>query len=90
MKKVIVASQNPVKITATKQGFEKMFPNETFEIKGVSVSSGVSDQPRNDEETFNGTLNRANNASQVEPDADFWVGLEGGIELKGNEMEAFA
>ena len=90
MKKIIIASKNPVKINATLNGFQKMFPNETFEISGVSVTSGVSDQPKNDSETFQGAWNRADNASKEVSGADFWVGIEGGIEEKGSDMEAFA
>ena len=30
MKKIIVASKNPVKINAALNGFQKMFPEETF------------------------------------------------------------
>ena len=37
MKKVIIASKNPVKINAVKKGFKKMFPNENFDFNGVSV-----------------------------------------------------
>jgi inosine/xanthosine triphosphatase len=90
MKKVIVASKNPVKINATKAAFEKMFPNETFTFEGVSAGSGVSDQPMTDDETFNGASNRVTNAREAVPDADFWAGLEGGLEEKNGEMEAFA
>ncbi len=88
--KIIIASKNPVKISATLAGFKQMFPQDTFEIEGVSVSSGVSEQPRSDSEAFSGALNRVNNASQEISDADFWVGMEGGIEEKQAEMEAFA
>jgi len=90
MKKIIIASKNPVKINATLSGFQRMFPNEQFEIESVSVSSDVSDQPKSDSETFRGACNRANNACQVNPKADFFVGIEGGIEEKNFEMEAFA
>jgi len=90
MKKIIIASKNPVKINATLIGFQKMFPNEQFEIEGVSVSSGVNDQPKNDSETFSGAWNRADNACKEKPDADFCVGIEGGIEEKNSDMEAFA
>lgn len=90
MKKIVVASQNPVKINATLNGFQKMFPRETFKIESVSVPSGVSDQPKNDSEIFQGALNRANNASEAVMGADFWVGIEGGVEEKNDEMEAFA
>jgi len=90
MKKIIIASQNPVKMNATLTGFQKMFPDEKFEIEGVSVISGVSDQPSSDSETFSGAWNRASNACQEKPEADFCVGMEGGIEEKDSEMKAFA
>ncbi len=90
MKKIIIASKNPVKINATLNAFQKMFPNETFEIEGVSVLSGVSDQPKNNLETFQGAWNRSENASKAAINADFWVGIEGGIEEKDKDMEAFA
>jgi inosine/xanthosine triphosphatase len=91
MKKIIVASHNPVKLQATLDGFQRMFPGEIFTVEGVSVSSGVSEQPSNDTETYQGALGRAKNARLAMPEADFWVGLEGGIEQKNtNEMESFA
>lgn len=90
MKKIIIASKNPVKIDATLSGFQKMFPNEKFEIEGVSVPSGVNDQPKSDSETFSGAWNRADNACKEKPDADFCVGIEGGIEEKNSDTEAFA
>lgn len=89
MKKIIIASENPVKINATLSAFQKMFPVEHFEISGVSVSSGVNDQPLSDQETFQGAWNRAENASK-ETEADFWVGIEGGVEQKDAEMQSFA
>jgi inosine/xanthosine triphosphatase len=90
MKKVIIASKNPVKIQSVKNGFEKMFPNQEFEFIGVSVPSGVADQPFSNDETFLGAKNRANNAFTDFNVADFYVGIEGGIEFIKNEMEAFA
>ncbi|NEV93351.1 non-canonical purine NTP phosphatase [Psychroflexus sp. YR1-1] len=90
MKKVIIASKNPVKIKAAKQGLEQMFPDQEFECVGVSVPSNVSDQPMSDEETFLGAKNRADNASGSDKDADFHIGIEGGIAQINNEMQAFA
>ncbi|MBI4085130.1 MAG: inosine/xanthosine triphosphatase [Candidatus Liptonbacteria bacterium] len=90
MKKIIIASKNPVKINATLDGFKRIFPDKTFEIESVSVASGVSEQPVNDSETFQGAWNRAENASKAVPGADFWVGIEGGIEEKNSDMEVFA
>lgn len=90
MKKIIVASGNPVKIQAALQGFREMFPDEELEAEGVSVPSGVSDQPIGQEETFDGALNRARNARKEVPHADFWVGIEGGNIKIGKEMEVMA
>lgn len=89
MKKVLIASLNPVKIKAVKIGFEKMFPTERFEFQGLSVPSGVSDQPQSNAETLQGAQNRAGNALSAQA-ADYWVGIEGGIEAVKEEMEAFA
>lgn len=88
--KIIVASKNPVKINTTLDGFKKMFPEQEFEIEGVSVPSGVADQPKTDKETFEGANNRSLTAKQQFPNADFWVGIEGGIEDTGTEMTSFA
>lgn len=85
MKEIVVASLNPVKITATSEGFKKMFPGEQLKIRGVEIPSGVSDQPMTDGETFRGALNRVENVSRIEK-ADFWVGIEGGIEKRDGEL----
>jgi len=90
MKTVIIASKNPVKIEAVKIAFEKMFLQEKFEFIGESIPSGVSDQPMSDEETLQGATNRTTKAQTQFPEADFWVGLEGGLEKVNDEMHSFA
>ena len=90
MKKIVVASQNPVKVNAVQSGFERMFPSEVFSISTVTVPSGVCAQPASDAETLTGALTRARNAAQTVKDADYWVGVEGGIEDVNGEMTAFA
>jgi inosine/xanthosine triphosphatase len=83
MIKIAVGSQNPVKIEATKEAFLAIWPHEEFKIEGVSVPSGVSNQPMSDEESITGAKNRAKAALQ-ETGADYGVGLEGGLqEIKG-------
>ncbi|WP_086982264.1 inosine/xanthosine triphosphatase [Vibrio aphrogenes] len=79
-KKVIVASLNPAKINAVKSAFSASFPDEQFVFEGVSVASGVPDQPMFDQETKQGALNRVHHAQRTISDADFYVGLEAGIE----------
>lgn len=90
MKTVLVASQNPVKIKAVGNAFTRMFPDQEFRLKSTSVISGVSDQPLTDEETLQGAINRAVNAREKERSADFWVGIEGGIEFREEDALAFA
>ncbi|WP_261817413.1 inosine/xanthosine triphosphatase [Vibrio gallicus] len=80
MKKVIVASLNPAKINAVKSAFSEVFPERLFSFEGVSVASEVPDQPMSDIQTKQGALNRVHNAKAQVKDADFYVGLEAGIE----------
>jgi len=90
MKRIIVASSNPVKAEAVKRGFERMFPDEEFSIETISVFSGVSDQPMTDGAARKGAQTRAENARHVEPGGDYWVGLEGGCDYLEGEMVSFA
>lgn len=95
MKKVVLASRNPIKARATENGFRQAFPGEEINVVAVSVPSGVPDQPFGDAETLLGADNRVVGARERIPDADFWVGLEGGIADQETapgrrEMEAFA
>lgn len=89
-KKIIIASENPVKINAALEGFKLVFPKHNFEARGLSVSSGVSDQPSTERETLRGAINRADNAFKKDSSANFWTGMEGGIVDKNNEMTTFA
>lgn len=79
MKKVIVGSQNPVKIEVVRQAFEQVFPEDQFEFIGHKAKSGVSDQPKSDEETLSGAFNRIKDCKNTFPEADFWVASESGI-----------
>ncbi len=77
---VIIASLNPAKIAAVESAFQSAFAHQHFEFLGVSVASGVKDQPMSNQETLQGARNRVRNAKQAKPGADFYVGLEAGIE----------
>ena len=77
---LVVASQNPVKIEATRRGFASMFPRRAFHVHSVAVPSGVRPQPLSDAETLQGALNRVQHAAHLVPQADYWVGIEGGVE----------
>lgn len=89
-KTVVVASKNPVKVNAALGGLQRMFHDIEFVIFPYDVPSGVSNQPMSDEETLKGAINRVKNATTIQPEADFWIGIEGGVTRIENKLAAFA
>lgn len=91
MTKVLVASKNPVKIKSTELGFQdSLGAVNTFQVEGLSAPSGVSDQPMTDKETLQGAVNRVQHLREHNPGADFYVGIEGGVDYVDSELVAFA
>lgn len=88
--RVLVASGNPVKVRATRDGFRALTGGRELIVEGLAVPSGVAHQPLSDEETLRGAEQRVAALRAAAPDADFWVGLEGGVEPHGDELLAFA
>jgi len=77
---VVIGSKNPSKVSAIKKAFNIVFPNEKFIFESMSVDSGVSRQPLTEEETQKGAMNRIQNCKKAFPKANYWVGIEGGVE----------
>lgn len=90
--RIFVGSTNPVKINAVINAATETWPE--VEVVGFSVFSGVDDQPRSDDETEQGAINRAQavlekglaeektvvGSGEVAADAELLgVGLEGGV-----------
>jgi inosine/xanthosine triphosphatase len=88
--KILVTSHNPVKIEAVRNAFQSQFSGDEIHLVPVSVESCVSNQPMSDRETRQGARNRVNNARQMYGDADYWVGLEGGLDMFDDQLMAFA
>jgi inosine/xanthosine triphosphatase len=86
---VIVGSRNPVKISCADAGFHQAF-SDAFLVEGLNVSSDVDAQPVGDKQTLAGATNRAKNSRNIFPEADFWVGIEGGVDELQGEMYGFA
>ncbi len=78
--KVLIGSENSVKIESTRQSFSRFF--KPVEVQGLPADSGVPAQPIN-EETFTGAKNRAECVKYINDEqglnANFFVGIEGGI-----------
>ena len=77
---VVVATTNPAKIKAVILAFKDTFGTECFRIEGINVESGVPQQPIGNIETQTGARQRVIAARQIHPTADFWIGIEAGIE----------
>ncbi len=90
MKTIIVASSNPVKIAAVRAGFDRVFGAGTHRAEGRPMPSGVAVQPLTDAETLAGARNRATAARERCPEAEFWAGVEGGVEDGPDGMMVFA
>lgn len=71
---VAVGSGNPAKIDAVERILEPL----EVSVEGVSVESGVPEQPRSAAETIEGAENRARRARRA-AESDVGVGLEGGV-----------
>ncbi|KAJ3281014.1 hypothetical protein HDU79_011160 [Rhizoclosmatium sp. JEL0117] len=85
---VAVGTTNLSKLRAVTQALATIFPGRKeceIVVKGVSVASGVSDQPMSDEETIEGATNRAQRAFAAVEGADFGIGVEGGIHKIGDQ-----
>jgi inosine/xanthosine triphosphatase len=87
---LVIASTNPVKLQAATNGFQGLFPGSELNVIAANVPSGVTHQPLSDDETLRGALNRSANAQAAHPNADYWIGIEGGIQPIEQEMAAFA
>ncbi len=80
--RVVVGSVNPVKGLAVQEAFTKYF--KKFEVIPIAVTSGVHPFPMSQQETLEGSINRAKQAKRKIGDADFYVGIEGGLLLFNN------
>ncbi len=85
---VIVGSTNPVKVESVRRAFERVF-GQVPRIERLAVPSGVADQPLSDSATLHGARNRVQAAQRQRPEADFWVGIEGGVDFQNGYCQAF-
>ena len=88
--KILAGTLNPIKIKAIEESFGKFY--EDVEVLGVETESNVSKQPIN-EEVYKGAENRAENLILINNSedyrADFFIGIEGGIEQKMGKWFSF-
>lgn len=86
--KIIVGSTNQVKVEAVREVFGKWLGD--INVESYKAESGVSDQPMSDDETVQGARNRAKASLASSKDADYGVGIEGGMFEQDGELMACA
>ncbi|MBQ0954800.1 inosine/xanthosine triphosphatase [Serratia symbiotica] len=77
---VVAATTNPAKLQAIQLAFDDTFGAGHCHTESVDVASGVSLQPLGTDETRTGARQRVIEARKMRPEADFWIGVEAGIE----------
>ncbi|QYJ74545.1 inosine/xanthosine triphosphatase [Shewanella sp. FJAT-52076] len=87
--KVLVGSKNPIKVAAAKGAIEALYPQAEVECHGVSVPSGVPDQPMNTADTRLGAINRAKACHEL-GNAHFYIAMEGGVDELEDGPATFA
>ena len=83
-----VGSENPVKIHCVAQAVAQFWP--ASRVVSISTDSQVDAQPKSEHETYTGALNRARQALEKIAEANYGVGIEGGIVDNEDGMWAFA
>lgn len=81
--KIVIWTESPPKVAAIREAIEKCpyFAGKNPEIITTKVSSEISDMPTSMTENMLGAKNRAKNAKKSIPDADFYIGMEGGTDF---------
>lgn len=74
---IAVGSTNPTKIQPVIDVFSHHFKGCI--VKGISVASGVDEQPMDIDEMYKGALNRAKEAIKKVKGAEYGIGIEGGL-----------
>jgi inosine/xanthosine triphosphatase len=81
---IAVASTNPVKLAAARNGLALAFPSLSQHVQGYSLETTIPDQPLSDLATYQGAMERISLLRALVPDADYWVGIEGGVEKQAH------
>jgi inosine/xanthosine triphosphatase len=89
MLKIVVGSQNPVKINAAKSAFSQVFSGDKIQCEAASAPSGVADQPMTSQATREGAISRVKYCQQ-HFDADFYLAIEGGVDYFDDGPATFA
>lgn len=83
--RVVLGSENQPKLRSVETGFSAVF-KEDIKAETCAAESGVSSHPTSAGESLTGAINRAKNAQELNPGADYYVGIEGGFMREGERV----
>lgn len=89
MKKTVLTSINPVKLSALRKVVSDLYPNEAFEFVSLSLEKDGS-EPIGRIKILEQIQEALDGARGQVKDADYYVCIEGGMELYGDEMHETA
>jgi len=90
--RLYVGSRNPVKINAAHVTLSVTL-DQDFDVQGIAVASGVSDQPMSEDETRLGAVNRVNALLDLHAGGEsnaWYVAIEGGVDVFEDGPATFA
>lgn len=88
--KLVVGSQNPVKVNAARIAMDKVLGNiGEQDVLGIDAPSLVADQPMTEAETRLGAVNRVKACMQTQQ-ADWYIAIEGGVDCFEDGPATFA
>lgn len=83
--RIVIGSKRAPKIEAVRAALDSMgpilHPNSKFDVEGCEVPSGVSHTPRSRAELMAGARGRCEALMRLGKDANYFVGLEGGLDV---------
>ena len=80
-----VGTANKAKIGCVEETVSRIWPKSQHTVLPTQIVSAVAAQPMSALESEEGAKHRAEEALRLNPDADFGVGLEGGVEKIGDK-----
>lgn len=81
---IAVGTTNKAKVKCVADTFARCFPQLQTTVLSTEVVSAVAAQPMSADESMQGAQHRANAALAQLPEAQFGIGLEGGVEKIGD------
>lgn len=79
---VTLSSKNPSKLDASRHACTRVF-GESCVVRGIECLEDLPEQPLGQDETRSCALARARFALDKDPEAEYGVGLEGGVSFDG-------